>query len=246
MRTGLPRIFLCVIALLLLVATSFRVGPAAQVRPAPPHELLPTIQPVYDGWYKNSDGTLSFSYGYINRTDKPIDVPIGPDNGFTPTPADRGQPSVFQPGTERNAFSVILPGTFNQNLVWTIAYNGVKASTTEKGGQNPLYIISDVPPKVTPDAAPPRPESGPPRSVTFPGPTKLSATVRSNTVPGAKITYAWTKRSGPGEVTFDPPDALQTSATFSERGEYLLHLTVSRPSGMDHITGGADFKIGVK
>ena len=87
------------------------VRPAAQVRPAPPFEQLPVLQPVYDGWYKNSDGTLSFSYGYINRTADPIEIPASPDNGFTPGPADRGQPKVFQPGTERNAVIVVLPGT---------------------------------------------------------------------------------------------------------------------------------------
>jgi hypothetical protein len=241
-----PQSALGVSVLLLVVAASFMARAAAQVRPAPPQVHLATIQPVYDGWYKNADGTLSFSYGYINRTDKPIEVPIGADNAFSPAPIDRGQLTVFQPGTERNAVIVILPGTFNENLVWSISYNGMKASTSEKGGLNPLYLISDVPPKVIPDNAPARPEGGPPRRIKFPASTQLSATVRTNTTADAKIEYAWTKRSGPGDVKFEPANAQKTSASFSERGDYVVRLTVSRPSGMDTIRGSADFKIVVE
>jgi hypothetical protein len=246
MMTRLRPGILHAVALLVLAAAPFSSWPSAQVRPAPPSMQLPTLQPVYDGWYKNPDGTLSFSYGYINRSDKPIEVAIGPDNGFSPGAADRGQPRIFGPGTERNAVVVVLPGNFTQNLVWTISYGGMKAATTEKGGLNPLYMISDVPPKVTPENAPARPESGPPRRVKLGEATKLSAAVRTYAVAGTKVTYAWSKRSGPGDVKFEPADAAQTSATFSQAGEYLVRLTVSRPSGMDEIRGTADFKIAVQ
>lgn len=237
---------LCVAAAASLLATASLVRTAAQVRPGPPHEQRPAIQPVYDGWYKNADGTLTFSYGYINRTGKAIEVPVGPNNSFSPAPADRGQVTLFQPGTERNAVIIVVPGSFKQNLIWTITADGMKASSTEKGGLNPLYIISDIAPKVAPIDAPQRPELGPARKVAFPSATSLNATVRTNTSPGAKVTYAWAKRTGPGDVKFDPPDALPTSATFSARGEYLVRLTASRPSGMDSITGTADFKIVVE
>jgi hypothetical protein len=243
MITGVRRIVLCMCALVLVMASPLGVHPEAQVRPADPTEKLPPIQPVYDGWYKNSDGTLTFSYGYYNRTNKPIEISKGPNNGFNPAPFDRGQPTVFQPGTERNTLLVTLPGDFNQNLVWTIVADGMKASTSEKGGLNPLYIISDVPPRVVPDNAPLRPESGPARIVKLSEATKLTATVRTNAPPGIKVTYQWSKRSGPGDVKFDVTDEPATSATFTAAGEYLVHLTVTRPSGMDTITGGADFKI---
>jgi hypothetical protein len=246
MNIRLSSRILCVAAFASLLAVSSFVRTAAQVRPGPPHEQRPTIQPVYDGWYKNADGTLSFSYGYINRSEKAIEVPIGPNNNFSPAPADRGQVTVFQAGTERNAVIVVVPGNFTQNLIWTVTANGMKASSSEKGGLNPLYIISDIPPRVIPTDAPLRPELGPARKVTFPNATRLSATVRTNTSPGAKITYAWTQRSAPGDVKFDPPDASPTSATFSARGDYVVRLTVSRPSGLDAITGCADFKIAVE
>jgi hypothetical protein len=47
-------------------------------------------------------------------------------------------------------------------------------------------------------------------------------------------------------VKFDPPNAVPTSATFSAPGDYIVRLTASKPSGMDSITGTADFKIAVQ
>jgi len=234
-----------VTAFLLPLFISLGGNAHAQVRPPEPGDKLPIIQPVYDGWYKNADGTLTFSYGYYNRSNEPIEIPKGPNNGFSPLPIDRGQPTVFQPGTERNVLLVILPGNFNQNLVWTISVNGMKASSTEKGGLNPLYIISDIPPRVTPDAVPGLKE-GDARTVKVSTPLKLTATVRSNAPPDMKITYAWTKRVGPGDVVFSPADAAQTSATFSTPGDYVVRLTVSKPSGMDSITGSGDFRVTVQ
>ena len=68
MNTRLSGRILCVAAAASLLAATSLERTAAQVRPGPPHEQRPAIQPVYDGWYKNADGTLTFSYGYINRT----------------------------------------------------------------------------------------------------------------------------------------------------------------------------------
>ncbi|MBP1625032.1 MAG: hypothetical protein H6Q07_3054, partial [Acidobacteria bacterium] len=41
----------------------------------------------------------------------------------------------------------------------------------------------------------------------------------------ASATYAWSKQTGPGTVTFADPRALVTTANFSAPGEYLLKLT---------------------
>lgn len=54
--------------------------------------------------------------------------------------------------------------------------------------------------------------------------------------PGA-LTYAWTKVSGPGSVTFGTPTKLVTTATFSLKGSYVLRLTVDDTllSGYDDV-----------
>ncbi len=44
---------------------------------------------------------------------------------------------------------------------------------------------------------------------------------------GSDLTYTWTKQSGPGSVTFDEVNGLQSTATFESAGSYVLQLTVS-------------------
>lgn len=54
---------------------------------------------------------------------------------------------------------------------------------------------------------------------------------------GSSLSYAWSKVSGPGSVTFANPQAAVTSASFSETGAYTLRLTVndSQLSGTDDV-----------
>jgi len=51
-----------------------------------------------------------------------IDVPVGPDNGFQPGPADQGQPTHFFPRRNRYVFRVPVPRQFREQdeLVWTL------------------------------------------------------------------------------------------------------------------------------
>lgn len=72
----------------------------------------------------------------------------------------------------------------------------------------------DIPPVVS---------AGGDRDLMFGGKTYLNAKVKSVT-PIDKV--AWEKVSGPGKVTFQFRDSLKNSATFSEKGEYVLALNV--------------------
>ncbi len=57
-----------------------------------------SVQPVYDGWQQNSDGTITMWFGYMNRNFKEeVDVPVGTSNSFNSGAADRGQPTHFYP-----------------------------------------------------------------------------------------------------------------------------------------------------
>jgi len=55
----------------------------------------------------------------------------------------------------------------------------------------------------------------------------LDATVSDDDLPDppAAVTVLWTKTSGPGTVSFADDEAVDTSATFSEAGTYVLRLT---------------------
>ena len=46
-------------------------------------------------------------------------------------------------------------------------------------------------------------------------------------IPPAAVTTTWSKVSGPGTVTFGNANAVDTSATFSVAGAYVLRLTAA-------------------
>ncbi len=100
--------------------------------PAQPLPLTPirragqSVTPAFEGWYKNPDGTFSLSFGYFNRNaDERVEIPIGPNNFFSPGPADRGQPTHFAPRRHWGVFVVTVPADFGeQRVVWTLISRG--------------------------------------------------------------------------------------------------------------------------
>jgi len=85
-----------------------------------------SITGVFEGWFKNPDGSFSFLLGYYNRNLKgELDIPVGPNNRIQPGGPDRGQPSHFLPGRMWGDFTVTVPKDFgSEKLTWTIAANG--------------------------------------------------------------------------------------------------------------------------
>jgi DUF1680 family protein len=75
---------------------------------------------------------------------------------------------------------------------------------------------------------PPTVVAGVDRFVMQGGRTYLSGEVKS-LKPGSATPATWSKRCGPGPVTFEDPSALTTTATFSTEGEYVLELTAGTP-----------------
>jgi len=84
------------------------------------------VWPAYEGWEKNDDGTFSLLFGYMNDNwEEEVNVPVGPDNNFSPGPADQGQPTHFLPRRNRFIFRVKVPKDFGQKeLVWTLTTQG--------------------------------------------------------------------------------------------------------------------------
>ncbi len=72
-------------------------------------------------------------------------------------------------------------------------------------------------------AFPPTAVAGVDRVVILGGKTYLSGSMKSLNSKGIKA--HWTKESGPGKVTFVDANALETAATFSKVGDYVLKLT---------------------
>jgi hypothetical protein len=84
------------------------------------------VQPVFEGWSRNPDGTFDMHFGYLNRNwvEEPA-VSIGPGNSIEPGGPDRGQPAYFYTRTNRNLFAVTVPKDFGKKEVtWTLTVNG--------------------------------------------------------------------------------------------------------------------------
>jgi hypothetical protein len=85
------------------------------------------VFPAYEGWTEREDGSRYMWFGYMNENwEQEPDVPVGPDNMFSPGPPDRGQPTHFLPRRNRFVFQVPVPRDFSatDELVWTLRVNG--------------------------------------------------------------------------------------------------------------------------
>ncbi len=68
------------------------------------------IQPVLECVTNNGGGSYTAHFGYNNPNTYPVNIPISGQNGFTPPPQDRGQPTAFLPGRQYFVFSVDFGG----------------------------------------------------------------------------------------------------------------------------------------
>ncbi len=84
------------------------------------------VQPIFDGWWQNPDGSFTFSFGYLNRNHvEEVSVPVGPDNRVEPGGPDRSQPAYFYTRFNRRAFTVIVPKDWGKKeVVWTLTHRG--------------------------------------------------------------------------------------------------------------------------
>jgi hypothetical protein len=212
------------------------------------HATGQAVAPAYEGFDINDDGSYNMWFGYMNRNyEEEVDVPVGPDNAIEPG-ADRGQPTHFVPRRHKDVFSVRVPKDFaKQTLTWTLTVHGqtqkviatlnpvwqIDRLRTTRGG-NSEKISSNLPPVVSLQSAA--------ATLATPGSTTLTVSATDDGLPKRRgepvgMTVLWAKYRGPGAVTFSTPAAklaggkAQTSASFSEPGEYVLQAVVDDGSG---------------
>ncbi len=102
------------------------------------------VQPVFEGWEKNPDGSFNLMFGYLNRNyqERPH-VPVGPNNRFSPGAADRGQPSHFYTRRQNYVFKVRVPADFGDaDLVWTVTHAG--RADTATGSLWPVWEVDEA------------------------------------------------------------------------------------------------------
>jgi hypothetical protein len=102
------------------------------------------VQPVFEGWERNSDGTFNFVFGYMNRNyEEQPDVPIGASNNIEPGGPDQGQPTYFYPRRQQFVFKVRVPADWGEKrLIWTVTLHG--RTDRANAWLNPEYELTSI------------------------------------------------------------------------------------------------------
>jgi len=102
-------------------------------------DLAPVVECIWD----NGDGTSTISWGYQNPTTHVLRIDVGAKNKLSPGGDDQGQPTLFPPGTETNAFVTTVSGT---SRTWTLGNNKVStAASTPACLTKPVSVVGSLP-----------------------------------------------------------------------------------------------------
>jgi hypothetical protein len=85
------------------------------------------VQPTVSCVLLQGDGTYVALFGYQNGASSAVQIPLGPNNQFSPVAADQGQPTSFKPGSLD--YWVSVPFT-SGSVTWTLAGRSVTATTS--------------------------------------------------------------------------------------------------------------------
>ena len=187
------------------------------------------LQPVFEGWERNADGSFTMMFGYLNRNyEEHLSIAVGQDNYFEPGEVDRGQPTLFYPRRHRFSFRVRVPADWgDKELVWTVTAHG--RADRAIGWLVPEQIIDDqvIAMNRSGGGAPDIVNAAPSialieedrRTVKVGAPLTLTAVITDDGIPEPRparqsrppgrrnalgLRLAWIQHRGPGAVTFDP------------------------------------------
>jgi hypothetical protein len=213
----------------------------AQQTLAPVREAGQTVTPVFEGWYRNPDGTFSLSFGYLNRNSREVvEIPVGDDNRMSPGGPNRGQPTRFEPRRHWGVFAVTVPADFgDKTIIWAINFRGQTYAipgSLKRGWEIDALVgeadTGNQPPVLRFDSAGPG-GSGPagimgstlnvavgqPLEVTVwaNDDGKSSSSIASDGNKDAPVVLTWFKHQGPGDVKWSTatptPDRASGKAT---------------------------------
>jgi len=111
------------LGLLVTVSLSIQAQQPTRFLTLSPPDGLPII-PVLEGWVANEDGSRALIFGYINRNDTAVDIPLGENNYIEPAEFNGMQPSHFGPRRGPQIFSVTLPADQADIDVWWYVKTG--------------------------------------------------------------------------------------------------------------------------
>lgn len=203
------------------------------------------VAPIFEGWVRNTDGTIDFWFGYLNRNwEQVLHIPVGSENSIEPFGPDGGQPTVFVPRRrvgravqrrEAMVFSVRVPATWTieDELVWSVTANG----KPDRAIALFLPIYELVGPRAS-NQPPTLEASAEFNKIDLSGVATLFSSVKDDGQPHRRRGSAnvrWVHYRGEGIVKFSPtrtafPEgedviddlSLRTTAKFSNTGEFTL------------------------
>jgi hypothetical protein len=139
------------VAAILIGSPSLGAQPQRPLAPLPPNGLR--VAPFFDGWYQNTDGTVTLSFGYSNlNLTEVLEIPLGPDNFIAPAEFDGRQPTFFEPPgaraeepprrrqRNRGVFTVTVPAGFRDDIVWTLV-NQERTFSVPGNAQSSAYQL---------------------------------------------------------------------------------------------------------
>ncbi len=103
-------------------------GREMQVEVSAQSPRLEPVEPVAECINQNKAGGFVATFGYLNRNEIDISIPIGKFNNFAPGKQDRSQPNLFFTGLNT---SVVLAG-FDTELSWQLPGKRSAVSPTTK------------------------------------------------------------------------------------------------------------------
>jgi pectate lyase len=144
------------------------------------------------------------------------------------------------PGASNVNSLTTAAGAFNVAPVTTDAVTDVEQIVLQWVGALPRDAVDtslagsadSVPPPTTPPPVAtnhaPTVNAGANQTITLPASASLNGTVTDDGLPApGTLTSAWTRVSGPGSVSFANASAIDTTASFTTAGTYVLRLTTN-------------------
>lgn len=216
------------------------------------------VSPVFEGWYRNPDGSYNLSFGYLNRNaEEIVEIPQGAQNRIEGGEPVQGLPTRFLPRRHYGVVVVRVPASFapEDEVTWTIDFRGQTYAIP--GHILPSYMIdalgspaSDERPVLLRVGA--AEVKGPHGTVVGPlrarvgQPLEISATAELEEG-HHPITFRFYKYSGPGEVALSAAEvplegngSAATHATFSAPGDYVVYVRANTGDPRSYISAGQE------
>ena len=114
-----------------------------------------TVIPIFEGVYENEDGSVTYSFGYLNRnTDEVVETAIGEGNFIEPAEYNGVQPTTFQTGRNTGVFTVTVPASARDGEVWWHIKSGENEILKVPGRRDRLGYTLDRKPRPAGSLAP--------------------------------------------------------------------------------------------